>query len=70
MKLVNVATCRFRIFTHLLPIVAGLALDVLGDQEVQLFRHTNAGGFLFCPCESGKGDTCHLPNHLELHSTP
>jgi hypothetical protein len=32
-----------------LPIVAGLALDVLGNRKVQLFRHTNSGGFLLCP---------------------
>jgi hypothetical protein len=44
-KAVSVATCLFRIFTHVLTIVAGVALDVLGKQEVQLFCHTNTGRF-------------------------
>jgi hypothetical protein len=43
------ACSRLRIFTLLLPIVAGVALDVLGNRKVQLFRHTNTGGFLLCP---------------------
>jgi hypothetical protein len=47
--LASVATCRLRIFTLLLPIVVGVALDVLGNRKVQLFRHTNTGGFLLCP---------------------
>jgi hypothetical protein len=62
MKPVSVATSLLRIFTHLLPIVAGVAsVDVLGKQEVQLFRPTNTGG---------KSGTYRLPNHLELHPTP
>jgi hypothetical protein len=48
-KSASVATWRLRIFTLLLPIVAGVALDVLGNRKVQLFRHTNTGGFLLCP---------------------
>ncbi len=48
-KSVSVATSRLRICTLLLPIVAGVALDVLGNRKVQLFRHTNTGGFLLCP---------------------
>ena len=36
-KSVSVATSRLRIFTLLLPIVAGVALDVLGNQKVQLY---------------------------------
>ncbi len=39
----------------------------LGNQEVQLFSHTNTAGFLLCPKECGKFDICRLPNHLELH---
>ncbi len=39
-KSASVATCRLRIFTLLLPIVAGVALDVLGNRKVQLFRYT------------------------------
>ncbi len=48
-KLASVATCRLRIFTLLVPIVMGVALDVLGNRKVQLFRHTNTGRFLLCP---------------------
>jgi hypothetical protein len=48
-KSASVATSRLRIFTLLLPIVAGVALDVLGNRKVQLFRHTNTGGFLLSP---------------------
>jgi hypothetical protein len=36
-KLVSVATSQLRIFPHLLPFAECLALDVLGNQEVQLF---------------------------------
>ncbi len=35
-KLVSFTISQLRIFTHLLPIVQGVALDVLGNQEVQL----------------------------------
>jgi hypothetical protein len=63
---VRVAISRLRIFTQLLLIVAGVAQDVLGNWEVQLFRHTYTGGFLLFPEECCKCDTCHLPNHLEL----
>ncbi len=45
----SVATSRLRIFTLLLPIVAGVALDVLVNRKVQLFHHTNTGGFLLSP---------------------
>ncbi len=45
----SVATRQLRIIILLLPIVAGVALDVLGSQNVQLFCHTNTGGFLLCP---------------------
>ncbi len=45
-KLASVATSRLRIFTLLLTIVAGVTQDVLGNRKVQLFRHTNTGGFL------------------------
>ncbi len=48
-KSASVATSRLRIFTLFLPIVAVVALDVLGNRIVQLFRHTNTGGFLLCP---------------------
>jgi hypothetical protein len=48
-KLASVATNLLRIFTHILPIVVGTALDVLGNQEVKIFHHTNTGGFLVCP---------------------
>jgi hypothetical protein len=48
-KSASVATSRLRIFTLLLPTVAGIALDVLGNRKVKLFRHTNTGGFLFGP---------------------
>ncbi len=51
-----------------LPIVAGVALDILGNREVQLFHHTNIDGFLLCPLEFGKCDPCCLPNHLELYT--
>jgi hypothetical protein len=47
-KPVSVTNSRYRIFTHLLPIVGGVALDVLGNREVQLFRYTNIGRFLLC----------------------
>ncbi len=47
-KSASVATSRLRIFTLLLPFVVGVALDVLGNRKVQLFRHTNTGGFLLC----------------------
>ncbi len=33
----------------LLPTVVGVALDAVGNRKVQLFRHNNTGGFLFCP---------------------
>jgi hypothetical protein len=46
MKSASVATSRLRLFTLLLPIVAGVALDVLENRKVQLFRHTNTGRFL------------------------
>jgi hypothetical protein len=37
-KSASVATCRLRIFTLLLPIIAGVvALDVLGNRKEQLF---------------------------------
>jgi hypothetical protein len=36
MKPASASTSRLRIFTYLLPIVAGVALNVL--EEVQLFR--------------------------------
>ncbi len=48
-KSASVATSRLRIFTLLLPIVADLALDVLGNRKVQLFCHTSTGRFLLCP---------------------
>jgi hypothetical protein len=48
-KLVNVAISRLRIFTNLLPIVVGVALDVVGNRNVQIFCHTNTGGFLLFP---------------------
>jgi hypothetical protein len=48
-KSISVATSRLIIFTHLLPVVAGVALDVLGVQEVQIFSHTDTGRFLLCP---------------------
>jgi hypothetical protein len=48
-KLVSVAICRFIIFTYLLPIVAGVALVVLGNRAMQLFRGKNTGKFLLCP---------------------
>ncbi len=60
-KSASVATSRLRIFTLLLPIVAGVALDVLGNWNVQLFCHTNNGRFILCPQDCGKCDTCHLP---------
>jgi hypothetical protein len=31
--------------------------DVIGKRVVQLFHHTNTGGFLLLPWECGKGDT-------------
>jgi hypothetical protein len=48
-KLASVATSRLRIFTYLLPSVAGVALDVLGNREVQLFHHIKGRRFLLCP---------------------
>ncbi len=48
-KSASVATSQLRMITLLLPIVAGVALDVLGDQKVQLFRHANTGGFSLFP---------------------
>ncbi len=48
-KSASVATKRLRIFTHLLPIVVGVAVDVLGNRKVQLFHHNNTGEFLLCP---------------------
>ncbi len=36
----------------------GVALDVIGYRELELFRHhTNTGGFLLYPLEYGKYDT-------------
>jgi hypothetical protein len=35
-------------------IAAGESLDVIGRQVVQLFHHTNIGGFLLLPLECGK----------------
>jgi hypothetical protein len=58
------------IFTHLLQIIADVAPDVLGNREVQIFCHTNTGGFLICPYACSKCDTWHLLIHLELHPTP
>ncbi len=34
---VSVATSRLRMFTHLLPIVAGVALDTSGNRKVHYF---------------------------------
>jgi hypothetical protein len=41
--------------------VAGVALDVAVSCLVQVFQHTNTGGFLLWALESDKCDTGHLP---------
>jgi hypothetical protein len=47
-KPANVATTRLKIFTLLVPTVAGVVLDTLGSRIVPLFHHITTGGFLFC----------------------
>ncbi len=44
--------------------MVGVALDVIGNWEVQLFCHTNSGVFLLYPQECSKCDTYCLPIHL------
>jgi hypothetical protein len=44
-KSASVATSWLRIFTLVLQIGAGIALNVLGNWKGQLFRHTNTGDF-------------------------
>jgi hypothetical protein len=36
---------KLRFSLYLLPIVEGVALDVLGNREVKQFRNTNASAF-------------------------
>jgi hypothetical protein len=38
-KTVSVVTSRLRIFIHFLPIVAGVVLDVLGNQSAAISSH-------------------------------
>ncbi len=47
-KPANVATNQLKIFTFLVPTVAGVVLDTLGNRKVPLFHHINTGEFLFC----------------------
>jgi hypothetical protein len=35
-------------------MVAGEALDLIGNILMQIFHHSNTGGFLLLPLESGK----------------
>jgi hypothetical protein len=41
--------------------VVRVALDVRVSCQVQVFQHTNTGGFLLWALESGQCDTGHLP---------
>jgi hypothetical protein len=42
------------------PVVAGVAIDVIGWWFVQLVTHVNVGGFLLLPLECEKCDVDHF----------